>query len=433
MLIAFCLLVISLSGFWTRRIELETSYLSAEAQQVLKEYAEEGRQAALEGPAAVDAFLLALQAREPGWSTLLDKNLQTLSSQALDAKGRENLIRMRHLDGPMSRRGVGLPIIGVPFADGSGRLAIRLPERYRPWRYTAMLVALVQFVIPALLALLFCVGLYRVLISPLARLCKQADAVRAGQFAARLAPEVIRRKDEMGELGRALQHMTERMQESVFLQRQMLRDLSHELRTPLSRLQVACESNLSHADYQGRVRREIKVMRDLVDSTLELAWMDAERPSPALESVSVEALWELLREDACFETGWSAERFPCDLPANCHVLGHLNSLARAMENILRNAIRYSPENGVIHLVGRRANQHWLLWIEDRGPGVAEHELDLIFRPFTRLNEARPGDDGFGLGLAIAQRMIRLQEGEMWAENAHPGLRLVLRLQSLEQA
>lgn len=168
-------------------------------------------------------------------------------------------------------------------------------------------------------------------------------------------------------------------------------------------------------------------MEKLVGDALELVWLDTERPSLPLEEVDVGRLWDVIRENAGFETGWAIERMPCELPADCRVLGNLNGLAQALENILRNAIRHSPEGGVVRLAGRREGEQWLLWVEDQGPGVAESELKNIFRPFTRLSAARPGGDGFGLGLAIARSMIATQGGHLWAENARPGLRLKLRL------
>ncbi|GAB3382270.1 HAMP domain-containing sensor histidine kinase [Azotobacter armeniacus] len=428
LLVTFCLLVISLSGSWGDWIDLQTSYLSGEARRLLRGYAGEAGRVAWEGPEAVDAFLRDLKQREPGPVDLLDGNLQSLGSRPLIEGVR--LTFMRQLDWPMSRRSQELPLISIPLVEGRGYLAIQLPERYRPWRYRALLQAVALYLIPAGLALLFCIGLYRVLIAPLARLREQANALHADNLGARVDPEVARRRDELGELGRAFDHMAERLDESLGLQRQLLRDLSHELRTPLSRLQVASEAGLSGAELEERVRREVGAMRTLVDSTLELAWMDTERPQPALEPVEVGALWEILCEDACFESGWSPQRLPCRLPADCRVLGSLNGLARALENILRNAIRHSPEGGCVCLDGRREGDEWLLWVEDRGPGVPEGELERIFQPFTRLNAARPGGDGFGLGLAIARRLIRQQDGWLWAENRHPGLRLVLSLKNV---
>lgn len=168
-------------------------------------------------------------------------------------------------------------------------------------------------------------------------------------------------------------------------------------------------------------------MEKLVGDALELVWLDTERPSLPLEEVDIVRLWDVLRENASFETGWPVERMPCQLPADCRVLGNLNGLAQALENILRNAIRHSPDGGVVRLAGRREGGQWLLWIEDQGTGVAEGELETIFRPFTRLSAARPGGDGFGLGLAIARSMVETQSGRVWAQNGEPGLRVHIQL------
>ncbi|MNG17554.1 Sensor protein PfeS [compost metagenome] len=107
--------------------------------------------------------------------------------------------------------------------------------------------------------------------------------------------------------------------------------------------------------------------------------------------------------------------------------GNLNSLAQALENILRNAIRHSPGTGVIRLGGRRQGDHWLLWLEDQGGGIAEADLERIFAPFTRLDGSRPGDGGFGLGLSIARNAIVRQGGRLWAQNTGQGLRLNMQL------
>lgn len=86
----------------------------------------------------------------------------------------------------------------------------------------------------------------------------------------------------------------------------------------------------------------------------------------------------------------------------------------------------------MRLGGRRDGDCWHLWIDDQGPGVAEAALETIFQPFTRLDAARPGGDGFGLGLTIARCRVQLQGGQVWAQNLKPGLRVNLRLPAAAQ-
>ena len=426
LLVTFTLLLISLSWFWSQRVELHTSYLSQPAKQQLQAYTDAAEQAALEGADAVDRFLQRLREHEASEALLLDNELRPLGSQALTPQQRERLTFMRQLDWPMSRRSAELPYIDMPFASGEGHLVIQLPERFRPWEYRQPLLWVTRGLLPGMLALLFCVGLYRVLIAPLVRLREQANALHCDDLSAR-AGAVARRHDELGELGRAFDHMAERLQGTVELQRQLLRDLSHELRTPLSRLRVAVEGGLQGQSLTQRVVDEVQLMQQLVGDTLELAWLDTERPRLAHQPVDLEALWDMLCERACFENAWGPERLVYAVAPDCHLSCNLNALARALENILRNAIRYSPEAGLVRLCGKAQAGQWHLWLEDQGPGVPQRQLEQIFLPFTRLNGARPGDGGFGLGLSIARSAINGQGGRIYAENADPGLRIHLYL------
>ncbi len=136
------------------------------------------------------------------------------------------------------------------------------------------------------------------------------------------------------------------------------------------------------------------------------------------------------RSSAGNASGWPSARLHTDIPEDCQVYGNLNALAQAMENVLRNAIRHSPADGTVRLTARREGAHWRLSIDDQGPGVQQDQLDVMFRPFSRLSAARPGGDGFGLGLAIARGMVTLQGGRIWAENIHPGLRVNFVLQDV---
>ena len=423
----FCLLLVSLYADVGRLLLEATSYLPESTRQTLKGYAREAEASWQErGTPGVDAFLQRLQERERIWAVVVDAHKDSLSSQPLTAEQAQRLDFVRRLDFPVGRPG-GTPTFYIPFAQSEARLVLELPQRLDPRQYNALISLLLQRVLPAILAVVVALLLYRLLIAPLSILRRQAAALSAGDLSARLGPQVTGRQDELGELARTFDHMAERLERTVAFQRQLLRDLSHELRTPLARLRVAGESEQDIDALRQRLGREIQAMEKLVGDALELVWLDTERPSLPLEEVDVVRLWDVLRENASFETGWPVERMPCQLPADCRVRGNLNGLAQALENILRNAIRHSPDGGMVRLAGRRQGEQWVLWIEDQGPGVAEGELETIFRPFTRLSAARPGGDGFGLGLAIARSMVQTQGGRVWARNGEPGLRVHIQL------
>ena len=432
LLVVFCLLMIWLSWSWGRYMDKRTGFLSEQAHATLVRYAGEAERAWETGQqAGVDQWLQAMGHREPGWVGVIGQDLQSLSSYPLSDRESQRLTFLRGLDWPISHIKTTRPWIKVPFPKdpAAGSLVIELPQRFMPGRSQVIWRILTNGVIPGLLTLLLCVGLYRVLIVPLNHLREQANAWRADQLGARLSSQTTGRQDELGELARAFDQMSERLQSTVLQQQQLLRDLSHELRTPLSRLRVACDSEQGGEALRERLSREVDGMQRLVEDTLQLAWLDAERGPLPVEDIQVQALWEMLTENARFESGWPQSRLPCLVDEDCWVRGHLNSLAQALENILRNAIRHSPPDGVVSLSGQREGDEWHLWLDDQGGGVAPEELERIFAPFTRLDGSRPGDGGFGLGLSIARNALRLQGGSLWAENTQMGLSVHLKLAS----
>ncbi|OOL36039.1 sensor histidine kinase [Pseudomonas sp. FSL W5-0299] len=428
LLVAFCLLMIWLSWSWGRYMEQRNQFLSDQARVTLTGYAAEAEQAwRSEQSAGVDAWLHGMKQRETGWVGVISGDLQSLSSQPLTDQEIERLTFLRGLDWPIHKK--RLPWLRVPFPGDStaGSLVIELPQRFMPGQYRLFWRVITNGIIPGLFTLLLCVGLYRLLVVPLNQLREQANAWRADQLNVRLSSSTTKRSDELGELGRAFDHMAERLQSTVALQQQLLRDLSHELRTPLSRLRVASESEQGLAQLRERIGREVDGMQRLVEDTLQLAWLDTERAPLPDEAIQVQALWEMLTENACYESTWPASQLQCAVDSSCWVRGNLNTLAQALENILRNAIRHSPSGGIVRFSGQRDGDFWHLWLEDEGGGVAEADLERIFCPFIRLDGSRPGDGGFGLGLSIARNAVKRQGGSLWAQNTGRGLRLNIRL------
>ncbi|OZB20352.1 MAG: two-component sensor histidine kinase, partial [Pseudomonas sp. 34-62-33] len=303
----FCLLLVSLHVDVGRELIEATSYLPEPTRQTLKGYAREAETAwQEEGASGVDAFLRQLQEHEQIWAVVVDAHKRSLSSRPLSAEQAQRLDFVRKLDFPVGRPG-GTPTFYIPFNAGEARLVMELPQRLNPRRYNVLWEALLQRVLPAVLAVLVALLLYRLLIAPLAILRRQAAALSAGDLSARLGAQITGRRDELGELARTFDHMAERLDGTVAFQRQLLRDLSHELRTPLARLRVAGESEQDGEALRQRLAREVAGMEKLVGDALELVWLDTERPSLPLEEVDVGRLWDVIRENAGFETGWAIE------------------------------------------------------------------------------------------------------------------------------
>ena len=427
--VGFCVLLVWLVWSWGLQVERNTYFLEVPDRIALAAYAAEADQVAASGDAdAVERWRLALQQREHTWVAVLDDYLHSLGTTPLNAEQVSHLTFMRKLSWPMSKRlDDELPYVSIAFPQHPerGRLVMQLPERLLPPGLTPWTHVFTHGVVPVLLALGLGLLLYRHLVQPLNELRERANALSSGDLAPLASSSVTRRPDELGELARAYEHMAERLRQSLNQQRQLLRTLSHEIRTPLARLKIASDSGLPPEQLQQRLSREVEEMRRLVDDSLNLAWLDTEKPRLEGEEVVVASVWEALVQDAHFETGWPLDALVCELDSTCLLHVHLNSFAQALENILRNAIRHSPEHGVIRLSGRREDDNWCLVIEDQGPGVAEADLERIFDAYLRLDGTV--GSGFGLGLSIARRAIELQGGALWASRGSQGLRMHLRL------
>ncbi|WP_110968179.1 HAMP domain-containing sensor histidine kinase [Pseudomonas huaxiensis] len=431
-LVSFCLLLTWLIWTWGLSVERSTYFLSAADQRYLARYAEQAEQAWRDGGAeGAEAYRKQLAQQEDTWVALVGPYLQSLGTTPLTAEEASHLTFMRKLDWPMSRRLQDeLPYVSIEFPEHpeDGRLVIQLPERLLPTGLTPWTHLVTHGIAPAVFALLLGLALYRHLVVPLNRLRDRADALRADDLNSPGLP-LQERRDELGELAQAFEHMAGRLRRSLDQQRLLLRTLSHELRTPLARLRIAHDSGVPAEQLRERLDREVDGMQRLLEDTLDLAWMDTEQPQLPTEPVQMLSVWEALCEDVCFESGWARSRFPSTLTADCRIQGHLDSVAQALENLLRNAIRHSPEGGTVSFEGVREGDCWHFQLTDQGPGVADTDLERIFEPYQRLAGSGAG---FGLGLAIARRGIALQGGTLWASNGHPGLVLHLVLPVAEE-
>lgn len=264
--------------------------------------------------------------------------------------------------------------------------------------------------------------------SPLRQLAGVVDRFGQGDLTARAASPS---KDEIGELGRSFNAMAERIETLLTAERQLLQDVSHELRSPLARLTFAAEMVRKTTDRDAaaaRLRREIDRLSELVKTLLDMTRVEGDPASADFEEVALTELLQDIVEDCEFEAAERGCRITLDAPEGVAVRGSHELLRRAVENVVRNGVRYAPEGTAVEVALRDEDSGLAITVRDHGPGVSDELLPRIFDSFFRVDSSRDENTGgAGLGLAIAKRAMRLHGGAVSAENAHPGLRVRLAL------
>ena len=272
------------------------------------------------------------------------------------------------------------------------------------------------------LVVLLCYAFAYHLTSPVRRLRSVVDCFGRGDFSAR-AP--ANRKDELGELARSFNQMAGRIQTLLSAERRLLLDISHELRSPLARLGVAVELARSGEDREhmlDRIQKEADRLNELVGELLQVTRVESDPSMQKTDSVHLDELLADLVYDSLLE----AKAKDCSLllkaPASAIVIGDEELIRRALENVIRNGIRYAPRGTAVDIELTRFHDSAVVSVRDHGPGVPEDALSRIFDPFYRVDSDRNrSSGGLGLGLAIARRSVQLHKGKLSAQNAHPGL------------
>jgi two-component system sensor histidine kinase CpxA len=352
----------------------------------------------------------------------------------IEARTRRHMQLPDHDRRPDSRR--IRPLIHL--ADGS---SYRLMPDYQSLTLGRVLRRPQAVLMPLLLAgaisALVCFFLARYLSAPIRRLSRATQQLAMGDLNQRIGPALGRRKDEIAGLAQDFDHMAERVQALVQAQQQLLSDVSHELRSPLARLHLALGLAQKkagagvHQDLE-RIEREAERLEELIGQILSLSRMESRDDLPMSGPVNLAELLDTVAADAAFEAR----------PRNCKVTvtgsfpvtlqGNEALLHSALENVVRNALRYTSPNTTVELSllpDTESRDAVLIEVRDYGPGIAEDLLPRLFEPFVRAGEARDRESGgYGLGLAIAERAIRLHGGTIAACNrAGGGLSILIRL------
>ncbi len=315
-----------------------------------------------------------------------------------------------------------------------GRGYLRLVASFRPPHPVWYLFTPARLIVALLVSGLICWGLAAYLSRPVRALRQVTGQWTEGDLSARVSEKLLRRRDELGGLANDLNAMASRLQALLAAQRQLLADVSHELRSPLARLQLAI--GLAQQRSQGvvddellQIERESERLNELIGEVLTLTRLSADAELVLRPMVLADVI-DAVISDAAFEANsvGRAVRLLGEAP-DVEVSGDPQLLHRAIENIVRNAIRYTAEGTTVELSVRlleRPQQAAAVEIvvRDYGPGIDEAMVDKVFEPFVRVQSARDRDSGgYGLGLSIARRAILAHGGTVVAENLEDGLQV----------
>ena len=281
---------------------------------------------------------------------------------------------------------------------------------------------------------LVCYVLARYLTAPIVRLRAATQKLASGDLTARAGIPGSTRRDETAELVRDFDRMAERLQTLVSAQRRLLTDISHELRSPLARLSVALElarqrSGDDASSALDRIDREASRLNEMIQRLLTLVRLESGGDSLEKSPVHLEQLIQEIAKDAAFEAQNRHCQVEVEIVAGCVVSGNPSLLHSAIENVVRNAIRYTEEGTSVRIrletEEDSGGSQAVVRVTDSGPGVPEDALEKLFRPFYRIDDARGRQTGgAGLGLAITARAVSLHGGSVRAINRPEGGLLV---------
>lgn len=295
------------------------------------------------------------------------------------------------------------------------------PLRY--FRYAALLLT----------AFLLCWALARYLSSPIGKLREATQKLADGDLSTRVGERVGRRRDELASLAKDFDVMAERIESLVTSQKRLSRDVSHELRSPLARMNVALEIAKQKANGEAspliqRIENESQRLNDMISRLLTLSKLETGSNDFERRELNLRSLVEQVAADADFEANAKGRSVTVVTADDCRVNGSDSLIRSAVENVLRNAVRYTKEGTAVEVSLSNGDGKAVVRIRDYGEGVPESELENLFRPFYRVGEARDrGSGGTGLGLAIAEQAILAHKGAITAKNEDDGLLVEIRL------
>lgn len=312
------------------------------------------------------------------------------------------------------------------FSEQRPRTRSTFQRMMRPFQKSPIIYFL-WFAIAMFVSGLVCFGLAQYLSSPIRKLQKATKQLAQGDLDTRVSQTIGNRRDEIADLGQDFDVMATRLESLISNQKQLLSDISHELRSPLARMQLAV--GLAKKKLGGdvpieidRIEKETERLDDLVGQSLTLSRLEAGAAYKKDDFIELGDLLQNIISNCDFEATEQSKSVNLKVKQTFTINANGELLHRALENIIRNAIRYTKIDTVVEVVLSAVDTNNIkITVEDHGTGVPDDKIEGLFEPFVRLSEARDRDSGgYGLGLAIAKRAIEFHQGKISAKNKKQG-------------
>jgi two-component system, OmpR family, sensor histidine kinase CpxA len=408
----------------SRRSWREVAQVGPNAQKAAEIYEQSGA-------AALTAALQTTEKSSGVDSTFFDQSGHELSGRNVPSAASEMIARVGETnDMEFNFNGPGI-LVARPVVSSKGQRYVYIAHIPRPPFQSGLQTLAIRLLIVLVIGGIFCYWLARYLTTPLFKLRTTTNQLAEGDFSARVGTKLAKRRDEVGDLGRDFNTMAERLESMVKAQQRLLGDISHELRSPLARLGVALglARKRSGSEANGaldRIERESDNLNEMISQLLTLTRLESGTDGRKRSQVDLDALVREVSEDADFEARSLNRSVQVVASDKCSINGVEDLLRSAVENVVRNAVRFTPEGTAVEVALRKqngsANNFAVISVRDRGNGVPAESLEKIFRPFYRTEDARDRQSGggTGLGLAITERAVRMHGGTVQAANSPEG-------------
>lgn len=431
--------------FWLATIVLNVAFFAAVALTRPTPTRRSWRDIAQVGPNAQKAAEVFEQSGAPGLAAALqtteknsgvtgaffDEGGHELSGRTVQPGAPELVVRAaqsREMEFDFNGPGT---LVARPVVSAKGQRYIYVAHIPRPPFQSLWQTQVIRLLIILVIGAIFCYWLARYLTTPFIKLRTTTNQLAEGDLGARVATNLAKRRDEVGQLGQDFNIMAERLESMVKAQQRLLGDISHELRSPLARLGVALglARQRSGPEANGaldRIERESDNLNEMISQLLTLTRLESGTDSRKRSEVDLAELVREVSDDADFEARSLNRSVQVVATDKCSINGVEDLLRSAVENVVRNAVRFTPEGTAVEVALRKQNgngdNYAVISVRDRGHGVPAESLEKIFRPFYRTEDARDRQSGggTGLGLAITERAVRMHGGSVQAANSPDG-------------